>query len=452
MIMRLVILLLSVSLCWNVCAAASPVPADVTIHWPQWRGPAGHGVAPNSNPPLRWDENTNIKWKTPLPGLGVSTPVVWGNAIFLTTTVETGREALPEIAKLAEEQISDWMRESARRPRKVCDFVVVAVDRTTGAVQWSKTVVTEAPHSATHSDGAWASGSPVTDGQHVYVTFGSQGLYCLDFGGNVKWQKRFGFMRTRNSFGEGATPMLHGDVLLMPWDHEEQSFVVALDKKTGRELWRANRDEPTAWSTPVAAEVNGRTQAIVSASNRVRGYDLATGNVVWECGGMTLNVIPTPIVWGDLAIVTSGFRGAAALAIRLPNARGDVSGNTEVIAWKYERDTPYVPSPLLSENRLYFPKTNEGKLTCLDAQTGKPHYMAQPLEETRRIYASPVAGGGRVYVTGTEGYTHVLRDGTTFELLATNKLNDKFTASGVIVGDQLLLRGNRHLYCLAELK
>lgn len=429
--------------------AAVAVGGDDVAHWPQWRGPAGSGHAPRSNPPVRWDDNTNIRWKTAVPGRGVSTPIVWGDTIFLTSAVGTGQMSDDVTVKKAEADIGEWMKKDAHRPREILEFVVLALHRADGAVRWKSVVCRESPHAGTHKEASWASISPVTDGQHVFASFGSQGVYCLDMDGNVKWSKRLGTMKTRNSFGEGATPLLHGDLLVVPWDHEGESFLVALDKVSGEEKWRVTRDEPTAWATPVAAVVNGKPQVITSATNRVRGYELATGKLVWECGGMTVNAIPTPIVMGDIVIVTSGFRGAAALAIKLTEASGDIGASETAFAWKYNQDTPYVPSPMLSGDRLYFLKGNEGKVTCLNAVTGQPHYTAQVLEGIDRVYASLVAGGGRVYVTGLGGVTHVLKDAPQFERLANNKLDDTFIASPVILGRDLLLRGGKHLYCIA---
>lgn len=390
--------------------------------WPQWRGPLFNGVAPEANPPVRWDERTNIRWKTALPGRGNSSPVIWGDTIYVTTAV-TGETT--------------------------CQFVVLAISRKDGSVLWKKVVCEEGLPTPTHADGSWASGSPITDGEFVYAYFGSQGLYCLDRDGNVKWQKRFGVMKTRNNFGEGASPALHGDTLLLTWDQEGPGFIVAFDKKTGEEKWRVERNEPTAWATPLVVEQAGKKQVIASATQRIRSYDFVTGKLLWECGGMTGNVIPTPVQLGDLVIAMSGFRGAAAVAVKLAEAADDITGKSEAIAWKLAADTSYVPSPLLSGDRLYFLKVNAGLLSCLDARTGKPHYAGQALEGVKKIYASPVSAGGRVYITSTEGLTFVLKDAATFELLATNKLDDKFTASAAVVGKDLILRGQKHLYCLA---
>jgi outer membrane protein assembly factor BamB len=266
--------------------------------------------------------------------------------------------------------------------------------------------------------------------------------------GNLVWQRDLGDMKTRNGFGEGSSPALHGNTLVVTWDHEGDDFVVALDKNTGKELWRKTRDEPTSWATPLVVEHGGKAQAIINATNRIRSYDLATGDVIWEAGGMTTNVIPSPIVGHGMVYLLSGFRGAALLAIKL-GAQGDVT-NTDAVAWKLDRGTPYVPSGLLSQDRLYFFSGNKGTLSCVDALTGKPHYEQQRIDDLLGgVYASPIAANGHVYLVGRDGKTVVIKDSGKLEVVATNKLDDKFDASGAIVGNELFLRGHEHLYCIA---
>jgi len=411
-------------------------------NWPQWRGPLANGTAPGANPPVKWDETTNVRWKTPIPGRGVSTPVVWGDLVFVTSAIPTAKPA-----PASDKEMPDFMRKGARLPANVFQFVVFAVTRQDGRIRWQTTVLEEAPQAGTHSDGSWASASPITDGEHVWAFFGSQGLYCLDMAGQVKWQQRFGQMKMRASFGEGTTPALHGDTLVLAFDHEEKSFLVALDKRTGKEKWRQNRDEVSSWATPLVVEHNGTRQVVTSGSKKVRANDLATGTLLWETPGMTLNAIPSPVRFEDTVIALSGFRGAAGLAIRLDQARGHLSTNTAAIAWKLSKGTPYVPSPLLAGEQLYYFKINEALLTCANARTGAPHYTQQ-LDGIKRIYASPVSAAGRVYITGTEGTTHVLKTGPAFELLSSNKLDDKFTASAALAGADLFLRGEKSLYCI----
>jgi outer membrane protein assembly factor BamB len=289
----------------------------------------------------------------------------------------------------------------------------------------------------------------VTDGEHLYVSFGSRGLYCYDLAGNLKWEKDLGDMQTRNAFGEGSSPALHRDTIVVNWDHEGEDFIVALDSRTGKERWRQSRDEPTTWSTPLIVEHDGKREVVVSATNSVRSYDLATGEQLWECSGMTGNVVPTPVSDFGKLYAISGFRGAALLAIQL-GKRGTLTG-TDAIAWQHRKATPYVPSPLLSGERLYFFSGNQGVLSCFNAKTGKPLFEAERVSDLPGgVYASPVAAAGRVYLLGRDGKAVVIKDSDTFEVVATSELDDRFDASPAVAGNQLFLRGHQFLYCIAE--
>jgi outer membrane protein assembly factor BamB len=253
----------------------------------------------------------------------------------------------------------------------------------------------------------------------------------------------------RNQFGEGSTPALHGNTIVVNWDHQGQSFIVALDKRTGEERWRQNRDEIDSWFTPLIVEVNGRAQVVTGAMNRIQSYDLETGEVVWHTAGLTMNPIPSPVAADGMAILMSGFRGNSLKAIRLSEAKGDITG-TSAIAWTYERDTPYVPSPLLYDGLLYMLKSNNGILSVFDAKTGAPHYLTQRLDAVPNVFASPVGAAGRVYIPGREGDTLVLKHGPAFEVLAVNALDDGFDASPALVDGEIYLRGYRNLYCIAQ--
>lgn len=437
--------------------AAASVAAE-TAAWPTWRGPSGAGIAPGAQPPLKWSDTENIKWKTKIPGAGFSTPIIWKDRMFLLTAIEVagGR---PAAAAPASDGGGD--RKAGKRgkggggfgggpaPTNPYEFVVLALDRNTGKILWQKVARKEVPHEGHHASHGYASASPVTDGEHLYVSFGSRGFYCYDLDGNLKWEKDLGDMKTRGSFGEGASPALAGDRLIINWDSEENSAVIALDKKTGAELWRHKRDERTSWSTPLVVEVGGRLQAIIPATNRTRSYDVQTGDVVWEAGGMTANVIPTAVTGNGMVYVTSGFQGRAVQAIKL-TARGDIS-ETDNIVWSSRRQsTPYVPSPVLSGDRLYLSKSNDAFLSCLNALTGEVHYTDQPLEGLRGIYASPVAANGHLFVVGREGLVMVLKDAPKFDVVAKNKLNDKIDASPAMIGNDLYLRGHEYMYCISE--
>ena len=417
-------------------SASSPDAEDA---WPAWRGPSRTGSAPGGNPPIEWSEEKNVRWKKAIPGLGLSSPIVWGDRLYLTTAVPTG------------EKVGDAPpagRRDGIPPDRVLSYEVLALDRADGSTVWKRSVRTEAPHEGTHPDGAWAAGSPVTDGEVLIAFFGSRGLYAFDLDGAELWRRDFGDMRTRLGFGEGSSPALHGDRVFVIWDHEDESFMFALDKTTGEEVWRRDRDEMTAWTTPLVVEHGGRTQVVTSATNRVRSYDADTGEPIWEATGMTLNAIPSPVHQDGVVYLTSGFRGSKLLAVRLDGAEGDVTG-TENVVWSVDRDTPYVPSPLLHDGVIYFTKSNNGILSAFDAGTGEAHYANQRLGAVRNVYASPVGVGDRVYFTSRDGEFLVAKAGPTFEVLAENELDDRFDASPAIVGDEIYLRGRRNLYCIA---
>ena len=324
--------------------------------------------------------------------------------------------------------------------------MVMAIDRKTGKTIWERVAREQEPHEGSHVDnGTWASGSPVTDGERVYAYFESFGLYAYDLNGTLLWEKDLGDKRMRNEFGEGSTPALHGNTLVVVWDHlGGQSFVVALDKRDGKELWRVPRKEIDTWATPLVVEVNGRAQVVVPAMERVRSYDLMTGDLVWESDGLTMNAIPSPVYGDGLVFLMSGFRGNDLKAIRVADAKGNIDG-TSAIVWTLDRDTPYVPSPVLVDGILYFLKSNSGILTAVDARTGTPHYQNQRLDDVPNMFASPVSAQGRIYFPGREGTTLVIKSGPAFEVLAKNTLDDGFDASPALVDNEIYLRGYKYL-------
>jgi outer membrane protein assembly factor BamB len=417
-------------------AAAGAAAADK--FWPQWRGPHATGVSKSANPPTEWSETKNIRWKVEIPGRGSSSPVVWGDKMFVLSAVPVGVDPA-----------ASHQPRGGLRPRDRYRFVVLAIDRRTGKTIWERTAREELPHEATHGEnGTYASSSAITDGTRVFAWFESQGMYVYDMDGKLLWTKDLGDKTMRNQFGEGSTPVLAGDRLVIVWDHLSGSFIVALDAKDGRELWRQTRDEIDTWATPLVVEHGGRKQAVVPGKNKIRSYDLETGEIVWESKGTTMNPIPSPVFGDGLVFVTSGFQGNNLKAIRIATAKGDITG-TDSIVWSLDRDTPYVPSPLLYDGILYLLKTNTGILSAFDAHTGKPHYQLQRLEGIPEVFASPVGAGGRVYITGRDGVVLVLRNAATYEVLATNKLDDGFDASPALVDDAIYMRGYRNLYSIA---
>ncbi len=426
-------------------------PSDAKKNWPQWRGPDATGVAPNANPPLEWSEDKNIRWKIQVPGKGLASPVIWGNMVFILSAVEEKKEGLKkEEPKLNPgERRRGFFRRKRAKPTSIVKFTTFALNRKDGSIIWQHTPREQIPHAGFHPDASWASNSAVTDGELVFAHFGSYGLFCYDMQGNLKWEKDLGDMTTRNGFGEGSSPAIYNDKLVVNWDHEGDSFIVVLDKNTGEEVWRAERNERTSWATPIVVEQNGKPQVIASATNRIRSYDLATGDVIWEAAGMTANTIPSPVHKNGVVYAMSGFRGNALLAIRLAAAKGDIT-DSDAIVWKFDRDTPYVPSPLLYGNILYFLKHNKGILTAFNITTGEHFYGPQRLDSIQGVYASPVGAKDRVYITGRNGVTLVIKHGPEFEVLAENSLDDGFDASPAIAGNELYLRGRKNLYCIAE--
>jgi outer membrane protein assembly factor BamB len=410
--------------------------ADRDQYWPQWRGPDATGVSKQAKPPLEWSESKNIRWKKEIPGRGSGTPVIWDNLIFIST-------AIPQDAS---GDAAHAPRGRATAPHK---YVVMALGRKDGRIVWEQVAKEEAPHEATHQEwGTWASPSVVTDGQHVIASFESRGIYAFDMNGTPIWQKDLGDKTMRNQFGEGTSPVLHANTLVVVWDHQAGSFIVAIDKRTGEERWRVARDEIDSWATPLVVDVGGRSQVVTSGMKQVRSYDLESGKLLWYGAGTTMNPIPSPVAADGLVFLTAGFRGNNLKAVRIADAKDDIT-NTPALVWTLDRDTPYVPSPLLYDGILYFLKSNSAILSAFDAQTGKPHYQATRIEGLQNVFASPVGAAGRIYIPSQEGVTVVLKHGPAVEQLALNKLDDGFNASPALVDGELYLRGFKSLYCIA---
>ena len=431
---------LVLGLCWPVSFALGQA-VDPLAQWGQWRGPLATGAAPKAKPPVEWSEAKNIRWKTELPGLGHSSPVVWGGLVFLTTAERTGAKkpfagVTPDGAHNNMDPVSDYQ------------FAVLALNRQTGALVWRRTVATLQPHESTHESATWASNSPVTDGQHVIAFFGSNGLYCLDTGGRLVWSRDLGDMQVKHGHGEGASPVLHEETLVVNWDHEGGSFIVALAKRTGEELWRQPRDEITSWATPIVAMHNAQAQVVVSGTKRVRGYDLRTGRVIWEAGGLPGNVVASPVSGAGMVFAAGSYEKQTLLAIRLAGAQGELTGTTQ-IAWQKNRSTPYVPSPLLYDDWLYYLRHYQGVLSRVNASTGKEAVGPFRLGSLFNVYCSPVAAAGRVYVTDRNGKTLVLSSDSEAKALALNELDDRFSASAALAGDAIFLRGESYLYCIS---
>ena len=444
-------MLRSMTLCALLTVAAAAIaknsaePAET--NWPQWRGPLGIGVAPAASPPVSWSESSNVKWKVKLPGRGTSSPIVWEDKIFIQTAVVKGAPAAPPPGA------QDGQRRrggfgGGPKPTDPVAFTLLCLDRKTGKTAWEKVVREEVPHEGHHQDHGFSSHSPVTDGSVVIAYFGSRGLHCFDMQGNPKWSKDLGKMQTKMAFGEGSSPSLHGYTVVVNWDHEGEDFIAAFNKDTGAEIWRQPREEDTSWSTPVIITHDGKAQVVTTATRRIRSYDLATGKPLWDHAGLTPNAIPSAVHGEGVLYATSGFRGNALYAIKL-GKEGDLTG-TDSVLWSHNRGTPYVPSPLLYQGRLYFFSSNTGILSAFDAKTGKPLIDGARIEGLQGVYASPIGAAGRIYLVGRNGTTVVIKAADTLEILSTNALEDRIDASPAAAGQDLFLRGHEYLYCISQ--
>jgi outer membrane protein assembly factor BamB len=325
--------------------------------------------------------------------------------------------------------------------------MLLAFDRNTGKRLWEKVAAVATPHEGVHPRyGSFASNSPVTDGKHVIAFFGSRGIYCYTLDGDLVWKKELPPLHMNNNFGEGAWPALDGNKLVLVLDQMGESFLVALDKSTGKELWRAPRQGATNWSGPLITSFQGRKQVIVSATQKACAYDFETGKEIWCATGLGANTIPAPVAADGMVFVMSGFRNPNLLAIRL-GREGDLTG-TDAIVWQNQRGNSYTPSPVLYEGKLYM-LTDNGMLSCLDARTGKPYYQQERLPKPYNFKASPVGARGKLYLASEDGDVIVVKMGEKFEVLATNTLDGQsFIGSPAIVNGSLYLRGQNTLFCV----
>ena len=401
-------------------------------HWAHWRGPTGNGVAINATPPTDWNATKNVKWKVAIPGKGSASPIIWGNRVFISTAVPEASGGTPGLPTF--------------------EFKLLCYDRTDGKLLWERTATVSKPHQETHSTNGFASASPCTDGEHVFAHFGSRGLYCYTMDGVPVWKRDdFGKMETLNRFGEGSSPTLIGNKILVPWDHQGPSALYALDKLTGNTIWKEAREEPTGWCTPLVIDNAGQKQIIMNGQNFARSYDLETGKELWRCTGQTKRPVASAVAANGIVYVASGFQGAFIGAFR-PTGQGDIKG-TDKVLWTIDHDAPDIASPLLTTTgRLYFHKGKSGQLSCVDAATGKPHYVAQRVDGVDSTYGSPIEAGGNIYLTGRSGHIVVIKDSNELSIVSTNPMEEILNATPAPVDSELFIRGDNHLFCIAAQK
>jgi outer membrane protein assembly factor BamB len=431
-----------------VLALAAPAAAQ---HWPSFRGPGAAGVAPGPVP-VRWNVTSreNVAWRTPVPGLAHSSPIVWGERIFLTTAVPLADAdtslRLGNVDAAGIGAARDLVRHAWR---------VLALDRRTGRVLWTQTAYEGTPRVKRHVKASHASATPATDGRVVVAMLGSEGLYCYDVEGRLRWKQDLGALSVGLAddpgyeWGPASSPVIAGGRVIVQNDRYKDSYVAAYDLETGKEAWRSSREELPAWSTPTVARAGDRDVVVVSSPRQVRAHDLETGRVLWSMPDPQGEVkVPTPIVAGPLAIVTGGYPpgGRPIVAIRL-DARGEVSAGGPSLAWRIERGSPYTGTPIVHDGLLYV-CTDNGILSAYDVATGARVYQQRIAPGAAGFSASPIVAQGRLYLASEDGQVYVVRTGRTFELLATNDMGEVTMATPAVAGNLLLVRTRGHLYAL----
>ncbi len=429
----------------------SNLPADATRtadpNWPQWRGPASLGISAESNLPDEWAADKNIKWKAVVPGKGHSSPIVWGKRVFVTTAVEGA--PVPG-AKAATHKIEgkEWKHPDSVGADRKHQFKVIAFDRDTGKVVWDRTAWEGTPYDDRHRKSSYAASTPATDGKMVYAFFGAEGLYAFDFNGKLAWKADLGKLGTLG-MGTGTSPVIHENLVIIQADDEEseKSFITALDKKTGKQVWRVPRKVEASWATPVLVKTAKRTELVTSGNQNIIAYDPATGKELWRAKGLESNAIPSPVYTNDMVFVSAGYPTKITYGIKL-GATGDVS-NTPNVVWKYEKGSAYVPSGILYGDYLYL-LTDKGIMTCLDAKTGKLVYEGKRVPVPASFTASPVAFDGKILLTSEDGDTFVIKAGPEHAVLKTNSVGEPVYASPAVADGKIFIRGEQNLYAIGR--
>jgi outer membrane protein assembly factor BamB len=426
--------------------AASAAEVRLEDRWPGWRG-HGQGVAPATRLPLEWTPSKNVLWKSAIPGRGHSSPIVWGGRIFLTTAIEgepvPGAKAVRHVADGQE-----FVHPDATGADRRHTYKLLALDAKDGRMVWERTVWDGTPADSRHKKGSFASPTAVTDGERVYAYFGSEGLYAYDFSGKLAWKFDPGVVATMG-VGVGTSPVLYRDlvILLCDEDNGERSFLVALDRRTGKEAWRIARRVEVSWATPVLVSAGGRDELVASGSQLIVAYDPATGRELWRMKGLESNAVTTPVAGDGVVVLSSGYPSKVSIAVK-PGGSGDVTGSSQIL-WRYDKGSAYVPSPILYDGHVYL-MTDKGLLTCLDARRGEVRYEGARPPVPASFTASPVAVNGHLLLTSQDGDTFVVKAGPRFEVVGTNPLGEAVNASAAVAGGRIYLRGETHLFAIAS--
>ena len=420
--------------------------SGLAANWPQWRGPTGMGVSAEKNLPSEWSANKNIKWKTPIAGRGHSSPIVWGKRIFVTTAIEGEVVAGAKAVKHVLEGDKEFLHPDSVGADRRHKFKVICIDRDTGKVLWEQTAFEGTPYDNRHRKSSYAASTPATDGKLVYAFFGTEGLYAYDMKGKLAWKADLGKLGTVG-MGTGTSPILYENLVLMQCDEENggASFIVALDKKSGKQVWKTPRKVQVSWATPLLVRTGSRAELVASGTESIIAYDPLTGKELWRHAGVSSNAIPSPVANNEMVFVSAGFPAKIAMAITL-GGTGDLA---EKVAWKYEKGTAYVPSPVLYGDYLYL-TTDRGILTCLDAKTGAVKYEGGRVPIPATFTASPVAVDGKLLLTSEDGDTFIVKAGPVHEIIGTNTVGEPVYASPAIADGRIFIRAEKNLYAIGN--
>lgn len=430
---------------WLASIAVSASAGDAALGsshlWPQWRGPNAQGVSEAKRLPEKWSATEHVKWKTELPGLGDSSPSIWGDRVFITVAIPEGEPIEPGNA--AHPHPSGPM---ASFPFMRYQFQILCLDRLTGQRIWAQTVPFENPTSTTILlQGNYANATPATDGKVICVYFGMRWLLCYDINGALKWRHEFPDWDSKSTGSDGDSPIVCGDRVVAIREGSAGAAIFAFNKESGETLWSAKRDKDASYASPIIVTVNGKREILVNAK-RITAYDYGTGAVVWQCGEMAGQVIPTIVSNDRMVFAASSWGGTGIVeAIKLGRS-GDLT--TDAIAWSTSKGAPTIATPLLYGNELYA-VTDMGLVSCLDANTGELRFDER-LPGISSVFASPVAAGGKIYFLGENGRMVILKAGPAFEVLGTNDVSGKFHASPALVDGMILLRSEHDLFCISD--
>ncbi|MBL8172880.1 MAG: PQQ-binding-like beta-propeller repeat protein [Acidobacteria bacterium] len=432
-----------------VCLVSHGDGLAQTTNWPQFRGPNGSGISGEKNLPDEWSPDKNILWKTPIGGRGHSSPIVWGDRIFLTTDIEG--DVVPG-AKAVEHVRSGkvWVHPDATSGNRKHTLKVLCLDRNSGKLLWEKIAYEGTVYDDRHRKNTYASGTPVTDGKYVFAFFEAEGLYCYDFNGKLIWKTNVGKI-SKVGMGPGTSPVLYKDLIILQCDLEDGgkdlSFISAINKRTGKEIWRVKRDHRKTHATPLIVRSGNRDELITNGWETVVAYDPATGKELWSCEGVKGWGIPSPVANNEMVFMAAGYPNKRALGIKYGGA-GNITG-TQNLVWSYDKGTAYVASPILYGEYLYL-ISDKGILTCIEAKTGKITYEGGRVPIPASFSASPVAFDGKLFLTSEDGDTFVIKAGPVHEVLRTNSVGEPVLASPAISQGRLFIRGGQHLYCIGK--